>query len=67
MKISLKAARTNAGFTQKEVAEQLDVTVETVRNWERGRSYPNAIRIQALEKLYGVPYDNLIFLHSNTL
>ena len=34
-KITLKAARVNAGLTQQEVANELDVALSTVRNWEK--------------------------------
>lgn len=67
MKMTLKAARTNAGYTQQEAAEKLGVTPDTVGNWERGKSYPTALHIKKIENVYGIPYDNLIFLPSNTL
>ena len=38
MQITLKAARTNASLTQKEAAERIGVTVDTIGNWERGVS-----------------------------
>lgn len=33
-KITLKAARVNAGLTQKEVAEKMGVSVQTINKWE---------------------------------
>lgn len=67
MQISLKAARMNAGFTQKEAALRLGVTTDTVGNWERGRSFPDALQIKRIEEIYRVSYDNLIFLPRKTL
>ena len=61
MQISLKAARVNAGLTQKEAAAALGTTRDTVGNWERGKSFPDAPQIGKIVSLYGVPYDNLIF------
>ena len=62
MRITLKAARTNAGLTQQEAAKRLGVTVDTIGNWERAKSFPNALQIRNIEEVYGVPYDGLIFL-----
>lgn len=65
MKVTLKAARTNVGLTQREAADKIGVTVDTMSNWERAKSFPNALQIRRIEEVYGVPYDNLIFLPSN--
>lgn len=62
MKLTLKAARINAGFTQQQAAEQLNVSKDTVSNWERGKSYPGVPALKKMEKVYGVPYDDIIFL-----
>ena len=35
-KISLAAARVNAGLTQAETAEKMGVTKRTIINWEKG-------------------------------
>lgn len=67
LKISLKSARVNAGYTQKEVAEKLGVSNKTVNNWEKGTSYPKADKVDAICKLYGVSYDHIIFLPNNSL
>lgn len=65
MKLTLKAARTNVGLTQQEAADKIGVTVDTMSNWERAKSFPNALQIRRIEEVYGVPYDNLIFLPIN--
>lgn len=62
LKMTLKAARVNAGLSQKEAANKMGVTSGTLSNWERGRSYPNAINIKQIENVYAVKYDNIIFL-----
>ena len=66
-KISLEAARANAGLTQKEVAEKLGISNKTVCSWEKGKSFPDARQIDALCTLYGVPYDNINFLPNDSL
>ena len=67
MQITLKAARANAFLTQKDAAERIGVTVDTIGNWERGKSFPDALQIKRIEEVYGVRYDNLIFLPGRTL
>lgn len=65
LKISLAAARVNAGFTQRESAKVLGVSTRTLVNWENGRSFPTMPQIDAICSLYGVSVDNLIFLRQN--
>lgn len=62
MKITLKAARINKGLTQETAAIKLGVTKDTVSNWERGKSYPDALNLKSIEKVYEVNYDDIIFL-----
>lgn len=62
LRITLKAARINVNLSQKEAAEQLHISNKTLCNWENGVSYPDAEQINAICKLYGVHYDNIIFL-----
>lgn len=62
MKISLKAARVNAGYTQAEAAGIIGVSVTTIKNWESGMSFPKQPMIEKLCALYGVTYDSLNFL-----
>lgn len=67
VKISLRAARINAGYSQKDAADKLGVSNKTLGNWENGVTFPPADKIQALCELYGLSYDNLNFLPSNSL
>ena len=66
-KISLEAARVNAGLSQKEVAKSLGVSNKTVSSWENGKTFPKGDKILKLCDLYGVPFDNLNFLPYNSL
>lgn len=59
MRITLKAARVNKGFTQKFVAAQIGVAKETVGNWESGKTMPKAGQIVELCTLYGLSYDSI--------
>lgn len=67
VKISMKAARVNAGLSQKEVADRLGVSNKTIGNWENGITYPPADKIPEICELYGLSYDNLNFLPSDSL
>ena len=67
VKFSLKAARINAGLTQKEAATKLGVSNATLCNWENGVSFPNAEQIEKICELYGLPYDHINFLPTNPI
>ena len=60
--MTLKTARETAGLSQTQAAEELGISVYTLGNYERGKSYPDVPVIRKIEKTYGVPYDRLIFL-----
>jgi len=63
LKMSLKAARINANKKQSEAAEHLGVCIDTIKNWESGKSMIRADQFQRLCSFYGVPGD-AIFLPS---
>ena len=65
--ITLKAARVNAGLTQKAAADALQISNKTLCAWENGNSVPRVNKIDALCDLYGVSYDDLIFLPDDSL
>ena len=67
MAITLKAARINAGYTQKTAAKLLNVSNKTLFAWENGMSYPNAVKIKDICTLYKMSYDDIIFLPHNPL
>ncbi len=60
-KITLAAARVNAGFTQAEIARKIGVSCTTVKNWENGRSVPKMNQFQAFCNICKVPME-FIFL-----
>ena len=65
--LTLKAARVNVGLTQKEAATELGVNVSTLLKYEQGKSYPNVKVLKRIEKLYKVPYHQLIFCKEFTV
>lgn len=54
-KISLAAARVNAGYIQKEVAERLNMGERTMQNWESGKTAPTVDKFIELCRLYNRP------------
>lgn len=66
-KITLASARVNVGLNQKQAASELGVSNRTLCSWENGESFPDALQIEKICKLYGVPYDNINFLPNNPL
>lgn len=67
VKISIRAARVNVGLSQKDAADHLGVSNKTLGNWENGITFPPADKIPVICELYGVSYDNLNFLPSDSL
>ena len=62
MRMTLKTARELAGLTQSEAAVRIGVTPDTIGNYERGKSYPDIPTLRKIEEVYGVSYNDLIFL-----
>ena len=56
----LRDARSRAGLTQEAVAEALQVSRQTVSNWENERSYPDIVSVIAVSDLYHVSLDELL-------
>lgn len=52
MKLSLKAARTQAGFSQEDIAKMLNVSTSTVSNWEKGVVDITARNLYKLSDIY---------------
>lgn len=56
----LKEARINSGLTQEQVAEKLNISRQTVSNWENEKSYPDIINVISLSDLYNESLDMLL-------
>ena len=59
LKISLAAARVNAGLTQEEVAKFMRVSKNTVVAWEKGNTEPKISQAKELSNLYQMPLDHI--------
>ncbi len=60
-KISLKAARVNAGFTILEAAKELGIGKDTLIKWEKNSGFVNPIWQNKISKVYNVPIDYIFF------
>lgn len=60
-KITLAAARVNAGLTQKEAAKKLNICQKTLINYETGEKVPNWDMVNKIGKLYAFPVDFIFF------
>ncbi len=56
----LKDARLHSGLTQEKAAEELNVSRQTISNWENEKSYPDIISVIELSNLYSISLDDLL-------
>lgn len=56
----LKDARVHSGLTQEVVAEKINVSRQTISNWENEKSYPDIISVIELSTLYCISLDDLL-------
>ena len=56
----LKDARMRAGMTQEKVAEEIQVTRQTISNWENEKFLPDIVSVIRLSSLYGISLDQLL-------
>lgn len=61
IRMTLEAARVNAGLTQKQVCEALKVSMTTIGLWERGDRMPPVDKAIKLSELYKVPLECINF------
>lgn len=58
--MQLLTLRTKAGWSQEFVARQIEVSRQTIMNWESGENKPNVDKAIKLAKLFGVTVDELL-------
>lgn len=56
----LKNARKAKEITQEHAAELLDVSRQTISNWENNKSYPDIISVIKMSDIYSVSLDHLL-------
>ena len=52
--------RKEKGYSQEDLAEKLDVTRQTISNWELGSTQPNPEQLKGLSKILNVSIDEML-------
>ena len=52
LRISMAAARVNAGLTQDEMAKRMKLTKQTIVNWEKGRVKPKPAQFEMFCRIF---------------
>lgn len=60
-KITLRAARINAGLTQMQVSKSLGIAPATLSGWEKNSTKLSFLEAIKLAKLYHIQPDNIFF------
>lgn len=60
MRKFIKTCRINAGLTQQQLAEKMDVSVVSVQNWENGKTNIETRKYMELAAVFNVPVEKLI-------
>ena len=60
--LTLEQARKLSGLSRKEVGQRIQVDMGTVRNWEIGKTVPDAKQFAKLCQLYGVALSDIFLL-----
>lgn len=56
----LKEARARLGLRQEDIADRIDVSRQTVSNWENNRSLPDLRSIVEISDIYQISLDDLL-------
>ena len=60
LKDNLKTLRRMTGLNQRQLADELGVSVKTVSHWEAGSSEPSLSMLSRLRRVLNVEYDDLL-------
>lgn len=66
-KMTLKMLRVRDNLTQEEIAKKIGVSPETWSNWENKKTFPDIPKLQKIEEVFNVTYNDIIFLDNITV
>lgn len=58
--LRLKLARSKAGFTQQQAAKKLNISRQTISNWENNKTYPELSLVIEMSEMYDLSLDELL-------
>lgn len=61
IKMTIKSARINKGYTQIEASKLIGVSATTLGHWETGKNHPSVEKARKLSEVYEVSLNSLIF------
>ena len=64
-KFDIKSARVRAGFTQKELAQKMKMSVNSYLKYEKGILVLRVDQAWNLSKIVNIPFENIIFFKPN--
>lgn len=64
-KLTLRAIRINNNWSAEETAKKYGISLDTLRNYENFKTFPDVPIIEKILKVTGMKYDDIIFLPSN--
>lgn len=67
MELTMKAARVNAGYTQKAAAKLLKISNNTLSSYENYKTIPDVRISKRMAKLYRLSVNDIIFYKEMTL
>ncbi len=59
-KENLKQLRKSKGFTQKSLAEKMNLPTQTITNWEQGKTQTSFETLEILTTILDCSYDDLL-------
>ena len=57
---NIRTLRKRAGITQIDLANQLGISIATLRRWEAGETAPTGLKIPELAKILGVAPEDIV-------
>ncbi len=63
VKFTLKTIREMRGLSQIDAAKAIGISVDTLSNYERGKSYPDIPVLRKIERLITLSIISLFFYH----
>lgn len=63
----LKMLREQTDITQEKVSQKLNVTRQSVSNWENNKNYPDLTTLVTLSQLYNISLDDLLKDENNVV